>query len=152
MEDLEIMAILERAALRARAEGKPYAGHLTPLECHLLLQHMPNSRLVDVRTQPELEFVGFVPGHLHVQWQIYPEMQVNPRFAEELSALVHPDDHLFFLCRTGGRSAAAAAWMCERGFVHCYNVLEGFEGNKDADGRRGIREGWKAAGLPWQHK
>ena len=39
--------------------------------------------------------------------------------------------------------------MTDAGFANCYNVLEGFEGDKDADGHRGTIGGWKVAGLPW---
>ena len=39
--------------------------------------------------------------------------------------------------------------MPGEGFPHCFNVLEGFEGDKAADGPRGTIGGWKVAGLPW---
>ena len=37
----------------------------------------------------------------------------------------------------------------ESGYLNCFNVLEGFEGDKDSNGHRGVQGGWKAAGLPW---
>ena len=35
------------------------------------------------------------------------------------------------------------------GFGPCYNVAEGFEGDRDGDLHRGSVGGWKVAGLPW---
>jgi rhodanese-related sulfurtransferase len=37
----------------------------------------------------------------------------------------------------------------EIGYNNCYNVLEGFEGDKDASGHRNTVGGWRRAGLPW---
>ena len=33
--------------------------------------------------------------------------------------------------------------------VVAYNILEGFEGDQDDEGRRGTLGGWRHAGLPW---
>lgn len=145
----DTLAIIERATQRAREAAHPYAGDLRPTEAFELLGAVPGAHLVDVRTQPEIEFVGLVPDSLQIPWQIYPEMQINPAFSEQVLAHVGPDDMLIFLCRSGARSVAAATYMTSRGCSRCYNVLEGFEGGKDAQGRRGFKEGWKAAGLPW---
>lgn len=142
-------AILDRAAARAQEAGHGYAGDLTPAEAFALLGAVPGAHLIDVRTLPEIEFVGLVSDSLRIPWQIYPEMQINPVFADEILAQVGSDDVLMFLCRSGMRSVAAATFMTARGCSRCYNVLEGFEGGKDAQGRRGFKEGWKVAGLPW---
>ena len=37
----------------------------------------------------------------------------------------------------------------QAGYPQAYNVLEGFEGDRDADGHRKTVGGWCAAGLPW---
>ena len=77
-------------------------------------------------------------------------MSVNPRFADELRAQgIRPGQALFFLCRSGARSRAAAKAMTAAGFSPCYNVAGGFEGDLDADKHRGRLSGWKAAGLGW---
>lgn len=145
----DAMAIFECAAARAREAGHGYAGDLTPAEAFALFGAVPEARLIDVRTLPEIEFVGLVPDSLQIPWQIYPEMQINPAFADDILARASSDDVLMFLCRSGARSVAAATFMTARGCSRCYNVLEGFEGGKDAQGRRGFKEGWKVAGLPW---
>ncbi|MBU2825856.1 rhodanese-like domain-containing protein, partial [Acidithiobacillus ferrooxidans] len=106
----------------------------------------------DVRSHPELDFSGFVEGCCHVPWQLYPGMTPNPDFDAELRGKAQPDDLLLLLCRTGGRSLAAAEHLAGLGYSHCYNVLGGFEGKHDAHGQRGKVDGWKASGLPWKNK
>ena len=55
-----------------------------------------------------------------------------------------------FICRSGVRSNNAASLASEAGFTACYNVLEGFEGDPDADAHRGRKGGWRFHGLPWR--
>jgi rhodanese-related sulfurtransferase len=135
------------AADRGRRLGLPYAGALTPAEAHALMQ--AGARLVDVRTRAELAWVGRVPGALFVEWNAYPGGQLNPNFLGELADLADKSEPLMFLCRSGSRSHHAAAVATQAGFQECYNVLEGFEGDKDAEQRRGNLNGWRKAGLPW---
>ena len=86
-----------------------------------------------------------------IEWQTFPSGQQNPQFAEQVNSLEFAKDTpLLLLCRSGQRSMYAAIALTEAGYATCYNVSEGFEGNKDADGHRGTIGGWKAAGLPWQ--
>jgi rhodanese-related sulfurtransferase len=144
-----IQEILERARARARQMGLPYDGALTPAEAYQLMTSDPQARLVDVRTQAELTFVGRIPGAVEIEWQSYPSMQLNPRFAEELERQVGKDARVMFICRSGGRSHHAAALAKRLGYVQCYNVLEGFEGDRDPQGHRNTVGGWRVAGLPW---
>jgi rhodanese-related sulfurtransferase len=124
------------------------------------LQSRPKSQLIDVRTRAEWAYVGIPDlGPLSkrpvlVEWQTFPDQTVDPRFVErlagELKALgVKPDDDLFFICRSGGRSLAAAKAMATMGYRACHNVAGGFEGPLDDERHRGTVGGWKAAGLPW---
>jgi rhodanese-related sulfurtransferase len=135
------------AAERGRKLGLTYAGALLPAEAHALMQ--AGAQLVDVRTRPELLYVGKVPGALAIEWQTYPGNQPNPEFLGELAVLVPKDQPVMFLCRSGARSHAAAEAATRAGWRECYNVLEGFEGNKDAAQHRGTVGGWRKAGLPW---
>jgi len=139
--------IRKTAAERGQRMGLTYAGALLPAEAHRLMQ--VGARLVDVRTQPELLYVGRVPGALALEWQTYPGNQPNPQFLEELAALTDKDEPLMFLCRSGGRSHAAAQAATQAGWRECYNVLEGFEGDRDEAQHRGTVGGWRKAGLPW---
>jgi rhodanese-related sulfurtransferase len=143
----EIAAIRKAAAERAKQSNLPYAGALTPAEAHALLQ--TGAKLVDVRTRPELLYVGAVPGSIPVEWQTYPGNARNPDFLAQLAQAVAPGDTLLFLCRSGVRSHFAAAAATQAGWSDCYNVLEGFEGNKDTAQHRSTVGGWRKAGLPW---
>lgn len=141
--------ILQLAQSRARELNLPYEGALTPAEAHELLQLAPAARLVDVRTKAELDWVGRVPGTIEIEWQDYPAKQLNAHFIQILKHSVVTESLLLFLCRSGQRSSAAAKAATEAGFPDCYNILEGFEGNKDANGQRNRSGGWRHAGLPW---
>lgn len=143
----DIETIRRRAQERGRELGLPYAGALTPAEAHALMQ--AGAKLVDVRTIPELMYVGRVPGSVFVEWASYPNNARNPEFLDQLAGQVGPEDTLMFLCRSGHRSHAAAAVATQAGFKDAYNVLEGFEGDRDPEQHRGTLNGWRKAGLPW---
>lgn len=136
---------------------KGYAGDITAKTAWEILSDDPDAVLVDVRTEPEWRYVGLPDLQglgktaVLVSWQSYPDMQVNDGFTSEVEAAgVGPQDTVLLLCRSGQRSARAAEALTAAGFRRCYNVVEGFEGDKDGDGHRGTRQGWKVAGLPWR--
>jgi rhodanese-related sulfurtransferase len=141
--------ILQLAQQRGRDLQLPYQGALTPAETWFLWQNAPGAQLIDVRTHAELEWVGRIPGAIEIEWQDYPDRQRNPHFLRELKNAVSTESLLLFICRSGIRSSDAAHLASEAGFLDCYNVLEGFEGNKDAHGHRNTLGGWRIAGLPW---
>jgi rhodanese-related sulfurtransferase len=139
--------IKKRAAERAKQKGLPYAGALLPAEAHQLMQ--AGAKLVDVRTKPEVLYVGRIPGAAAIEWQTYPGNKPNPEFIGELAAVAPKDAPVMFLCRSGARSHAAAEAAMRAGWKETYNVLEGFEGDKDAQEHRNTVGGWRKAGLPW---
>jgi rhodanese-related sulfurtransferase len=143
----DIDEIKRAAAERAKKMGLSYAGALLPKEAHALMQ--AGAKLVDVRTKPELAYVGRVPGSAAVEWQTYPGSRENPEFLGELAATVAKDQPVMFLCRSGARSHAAAEAAMRAGWRETYNILEGFEGDKDAEQHRNTVGGWRKAGLPW---
>ena len=142
MEDVK-----KSARERGKKMGLTYAGALLPAEAHQLMQ--AGAKLVDVRTKPELAYVGKIPGSLAVEWQTYPGGRENPEFLAELAAAVPKDQPVMFLCRSGARSNAAAEAATRAGWKEAYNILEGFEGDKDAQEHRNTVGGWRKAGLPW---
>ena len=142
MEDVK-----KAARERGQKLGLTYAGALLPAEAHKLMQ--AGAKLVDVRTKPEVLYVGKVPGSLTVEWQTYPGNRENPEFLAELAASVPKDQPGMFMCRSGARSHAAAQAAMRAGWKEAYNVLEGFEGDKDAEQHRSSVGGWRRAGLPW---
>ena len=144
-----ISEILNKAAERGKKRGLPYGGALLPHEAFELMQKAPGAKLVDVRTQAEWDYVGRIPGSVLIQWQTYPGSRANPNFLNELQAQTDKEVIVMFLCRSGARSHAAAAAAAQVGYSQSYNVLEGFEGDKDASGHRNAVGGWRVAGLPW---
>lgn len=141
--------ILARARERAQQMKLPYAGALLPAEAHALMQSLPEAKLVDVRTGAELEWVGHVPGSVPIEWNTWPEGDRNPNFIVEFETQIAKNAIAMFLCRSGVRSHHAAAAVTHAGHVNAYNVLEGFEGDKDPSGQRNKLGGWRLAGLPW---
>lgn len=141
--------LLQLARERAQATGLPYAGALTPAEAHQVWQLAPGARLVDVRTRAELDWVGRIPDAVEIEWNQYPGGIPNPHFLTQLKRQVDPEALVMFICRSGVRSDHAARSATEAGYNACYNVLEGFEGDKDAHDQRNHLGGWRHAGLPW---
>ena len=133
--------------------------NVTPAEAWAALRADRTARLVDVRTNAEWAYVGLPDveetGHdpVLIPWQVFPSMQVNGSFVQHLrEAGLTPGNRLYFLCRSGVRSTAAAQAALSAGFPAAFNVADGFEGPPDADGHRGTVAGWKAAGLPWRQR
>ncbi len=123
------------------------------------LQSDENAQLVDVRTDAEWNFVGVpdlsIAGKqtILIPWQIYPTMQRNGGFEDDLTRSGLTADHrIYFICRSGARSMSAAQAARDAGFPNVFNVADGFEGPPDPQGHRGGSAGWKADGLPWRQR
>lgn len=125
-----------------------YAGDVSPqLACQWW--QAGEAVLIDIRTDAERAWVGFVPGATTLAWKQWPGMVMNPAFDEGIKAWAQPGKKLVLLCRSGVRSIAAARRATELG-LEAYNILEGFEGDPDEHGQRGHTGGWRYRGLPWQ--
>jgi glyoxylase-like metal-dependent hydrolase (beta-lactamase superfamily II)/rhodanese-related sulfurtransferase len=105
--------------------------------------------LIDIRSNAERAWVGFVPDAPVVEWKIWPGMQINPDFDAQLQALVPAGSKIVMLCRSGLRSIASSQRATTLGY-QAYNILEGFEGDPDASAHRGTKGGWRFHGLPWR--
>ena len=105
--------------------------------------------LVDVRSDAEREWVGYVPGAVPLAWKQWPGMAMNASFDDAMRTAVPPGKRAVLLCRSGVRSISAARRATELG-IEAYNILEGFEGNPNAEGHRGRIGGWRFHGLPWK--
>lgn len=137
---------------------------VTPDEAYAAIASDTSLPLVDVRTRAEWSTIGLADlsgtgGRLcQVEWQCLPTMQINPDFIAQLVASLDGaplPERMFFICRSGARSMAAARaaalhFAAAGTPVHCTNVGDGFEGEPDAGGQRGTVNGWKARGLPCQ--
>lgn len=142
--------ILNTAQTRGQQMGLPYQGALQPAEAWTLLQLIPGAKLVDVRTRAEIDWVGRIPGAVEIEWAFYPGMQSNPHFLAELQQQVNKDAVVMFLCRSGARAHSAATVAMQAGYTRCYNVLGGFEGDKNEQDHRNTIDGWRKASLPWK--
>ena len=138
-------------------DNPAYAGDVLPGDAFEALRRDPDALLFDVRTEAEWRYVG-VPDlspvdkqARFVQWQMFPDGRRNPTFAEDCAAAgLQKGRAVYFLCRSGVRSMHAAAAMTAQGYGPCYNIAQGFEGDKDAALHRASVGGWKVAGLPWR--
>jgi len=133
-----------------------YAGNVEPLEAYAALQADADAVLVDVRTSAEWSYVGLPDLSqigkrvIPLEWQRFPDGALNTGFVEQMrEAGVAEGAPIYFLCRSGVRSAAAAGVATAAGLGPAYNVSDGFEGPLDHDGHRTVA-GWKVAGLPWR--
>jgi rhodanese-related sulfurtransferase len=142
--------ILKTAQQRAQEMNLPYEGALTPAEAYQLMTHAANAKLIDVRTRAEWEYVGVIPTSIQLELLTYPGSQPNAAFLEELKGSVDKEAIVMFICRSGARSHNAAVLATQAGYLDCYNVLQGFEGDRDVNGHRNTIGGWRAAGLPWR--
>lgn len=125
-----------------------YAGDVSPQLAFQWWQ-ADEAVLMDVRSDAERAWVGFIPGAVTLAWRQWPGMEINPDFDVDLLLAAPSDKKLVLLCRSGVRSIAAAQRATELGF-EAYNILEGFEGDPDNQKQRGSRGGWRYHGLPWQ--
>ena len=121
-------------------------------------------KIIDVRTPEEYLFVG----HPTMAWKIpvalqsyawdaekmqFP-MKPLPDFATRVSGIAHADDTLMLMCRSGGRSAIAVNMLAKAGFKNVYNIIDGMEGDANADSdsvaqAQPLKDGWKNSGCPW---
>ena len=133
-----------------------YAGDVDSRQAIDILRNNPRAILLDVRSAPEWDFVGrpdlsgLGREPVCIAWQSYPGMEKNQDFLAEVDAQgITREQTVLLLCRSGQRSKQAAIALTELGYRHCFNISDGFEGPKNADGHRGAVSGWRASGLSW---
>ena len=133
--------------------------NVAPKQVWAALVGEDDARLVDVRTPAEWTYVGLPDlgptgkEPVLIPWQVPPTMQVNAEFVDQMrQAGLTPEHSVYFLCRSGVRSLAAAQAARAAGFTKVFNIADGFEGPPDSDGHRGTEAGWKADGLSWRQR
>lgn len=126
-----------------------HSGDVLPNGAFLSLQSVKDSYLIDVRTDLEWKMIGapdltgIKKEVIFLSWRLAPEMSLNAEFIPILDQLIKDKNSvLYFLCKSGGRSAEAARAAYDYGYKQSYNILYGFEGEN---------MGWKALNLPWRH-
>lgn len=135
-----------------------YKGDVTPEQAWDQLANNDNTVLVDVRTLAEWKCVGepdlssLSKCAMYIEWVSFPDGAPNVNFLDHLmKAVPNKDTTVYFLCRTGVRSVAAAIAATNAGYENSFNILQGFEGAPDEKGHRGRKTGWQALDLPWTH-
>jgi rhodanese-related sulfurtransferase len=142
--------------------------YVTAKEAYAKWQAAPDQvKILDVRTPEEFLFVGHPP----MAWKIPVAIQSYewdaekkqfplkplPDFAARVSQIAKPGDTLMAMCRSGGRSAIAVNMLAKAGFTRVYNIIDGMEGDANADSdsvaqSQPLRDGWKNSGCPWTKK
>jgi rhodanese-related sulfurtransferase len=115
----------------------------------------PATYLIDVRSIAEYYLVGHPEMAVNIPFTFWSENKQkfvpNENFIDDIKQRFKSEDVLIFMCRSGGRSLKAARAVQSAGFIHVFNVEEGFEGEPDAHGYRSIG-GWKNSGLPYTYE
>lgn len=128
---------------------------LDPISAHKFLNQYNNAVLVDVRCEIEYEYIGHPVDAINIVWKKYPGWKINETFAAEVDFVVSnlrksaKKTPILLICRSGARSRDAAKCLSENHYEELYNVEEGFEGDKNSEGRRSSSNGWRFHGLPW---
>jgi sulfur dioxygenase len=129
-----------------------YAGDVSPQLAYDWWQ-AGEAVLVDIRTDAERAWVGFIPGAVDLAWKQWPGMVMNPAYDDGILAAVQNGGNkgkkVLLLCRSGLRSIPAAKRAAELG-LESYNILEGFEGDPNTNAHRNSLGGWRHRGLPWR--
>jgi rhodanese-related sulfurtransferase len=125
--------------------------HLTPKETWAFIQATPDAIFVDVRMEIESMYVGRPLGTINIPWYEYPDFEADAdKFVSAVRSEVSSlDQPVVLICRSGARTLDAAQALLDKGFTRVINVLNGFEGNLDANDHRSTVNGWRFDGLPW---
>lgn len=112
------------------------------IEAYDMLNTVPDTYLIDVRTRAEYQFVGHP-----LTAYLYPYMFFSPKFVKQgdsqgydvstknkafvpgIAKVFKKTDNLLLLSRDGTRSALAAKELLAAGFKNVFNVTDGFEGS-----------------------
>lgn len=125
--------------------------HLDPKQAFEILRDDPNTLLIDCRTEAEFYYVGHPVDAVNIEWNTEPDFEINPHFSDAALRMAGRKDRpIILICRSGKRSVDAGNALEQHGFTNVRNVLEGFEGELDAEHHRGILGGWRMRGLPWR--
>jgi rhodanese-related sulfurtransferase len=113
------------------------------IEAYDMLNTVPDTYLIDVRTRAEYQFVGHpINAYLFPYMVLTKEFGKkdekygyrfnvkNEAFVQEIGKVFKKTDNLLIICRDGIRSALAADELKAAGFKNVYDVEDGFEGSE----------------------
>jgi rhodanese-related sulfurtransferase len=111
------------------------------IEAYDMLNTVPDTYLVDVRTRAEYQFVGHPDKAFLFPYMFFTttfskqngeygfELSAkNKAFVENMSKVFKATDNILLISRDGSRSSLAAKDMIEAGFKNVFDVVDGFEG------------------------
>jgi len=169
---LALVFIFSGLALAGEFKYKVEKAHVgedvTPSKAYEMLKNdTKNTFLVDCRTRAEYQLIGHPKEAYNIPIKFWSDKMgdkeygevKNPNFGKGLLAQFNPKtDTLLFLCRSGSRSCDACNEAIKAGWAESkvFNVLGGFEGDKEKDknspnyGQRSCN-GWRMEGLPWTY-
>jgi rhodanese-related sulfurtransferase len=117
------------------------AKRILSIEAYDMLNTVPDTYLLDLRTRAEYQFVGHPIGAYLFPYMFntkefakkgetyeYLYNIKNKDFVSEISKIFKKTDNLLVICSDGTRSVLAAKELVEAGFKNIYDVIDGFEG------------------------
>jgi len=132
---------------------------ITPPEAWEILQTDENVVILDVRSTMEFHYVGHPIGAINVPLKEPPDWEIDPDFVARVREALYDKGRgpggaenltILSICRSGQRSLTAGELLVAGGFKQVYNVLEGFEGDRDNHNHRNTINGWRVHKLPWE--
>ena len=135
------------------------AKEINSTKAYSILQQSGNSVLIDVRSSMEYEYVGHPINAIHIPIKEPPDWEIRTDFINNVRSELEkkfPDIqnlsevHIILLCRSGKRSGQAAVMLESEGYKNIINIIDGFEGDKDANDHRSVINGWRFNKLPWK--
>lgn len=138
---LAVAAVLHFMPLGSAFAQEPKK--ILSIEAYDMLNTVPDTYLIDIRTRAEFQFVGHpISAYLFPYMFMTTEFGKNGEeygyrfnvknksFVEEIGKVFKKTDNLLIICREGVRSALASKDLMSSGFKHVFNVEDGFEGQK----------------------
>ena len=132
---LPILLVLNGTALGQESKK------ILSIEAFDMLNTVPDSYLIDVRTRAEYQLIGhpnqaylfpymFFASNLVKEDEKYGYAMntKNEAFVEEISKVLKKTDNILVISRDGTRSALAAKDLIDAGFQKVFDVVDGFEG------------------------
>ncbi len=141
-----VLILLYALLMLFNDSGEVYAQDakkILSIEAYDMLNTVPDTYLIDVRTRAEYQFVGhpfkaylfpymfmtdnFVKKDDSYGYQLEPKKK---SFVGEISKVFKKADNLLIMSRDGTRSPRAAKALIGAGFKNIFNVVDGFEGSE----------------------
>ena len=110
------------------------------IEAFDMLNTVPDTYLIDIRSQAEYQFVGHPPKAYNFPYMFFSTQfnrdgekpgygfTKNKAFLEQVGKAFKKTDNLLIISREGTRSALAAKELAAAGFRNVFDVKDGFEG------------------------